>query len=228
MINLLLDRLPESVLIDGTNWAINTDFYYGIEFELLMQSPEYAPAEKVGRALQLFYPQLPGNIEAAAQQMLWFWSCGRIEPETKPEKDGTESVAAAQTVGSGQSKRAAKAYCFEQDAGLILAAFWQAYGIDLNEAEGLHWWKFRALFEGLPAECELVKIMGWRTMDTKGLPKKQKQHYEKLKRLYALKNKAEVGAALSLAERDRRMLDYVERRFAEVAAAKAAGEVTQG
>ena len=79
----------------------------------------------------------------------------------------------------------------------------------------MHWWKFRALFRALPQECELVKIMGYRTADLKGMPKAQKKFYEKMRELYALTNSRSVESAMSLAERDRQMQEYVARRFRE-------------
>ena len=82
-----------------------------------------------------------------SEALLWFYRCG-AEAEEGQACGG----------GGGPVK---KAYCFEQDADLIFAAFWGQYNLDLSLESGLHWWKFRALFMGLPAECELKKIMGY-------------------------------------------------------------------
>ena len=67
--------------------------------------------------------------------------------------------------------------------------------------------------------------MGYRTADTKGMPKKQKQFYDRMKSLYALKNKATAASALTLAQRNQRMKDYVARRFEEV---EATGDQEEG
>ena len=50
---------------------------------------------------------------------------------------------------------------WDLDADLIYAAFMQAYGIDLIEAD-MHWHKFLALFSALPEETLMVKIMSYR------------------------------------------------------------------
>jgi len=195
-------------MISGAAWPINSSFFIGIQFELLMQDAELTDKERVGQALALYYPQVPPDVEAAMEGLLWFYSCGRSTPKAKePQK---------KTAARQKAKKTQKAYCFEQDADLIFSAFWECYGIDLNEVEGLHWWKFRALFAGLPSECEFCKVMGYRTADTAGLSKKQKQYYERMKKLHALKNQMDVAAALTLAERNQSMKDYVARRFAEV------------
>ena len=62
----------------------------------------------------------------------------------------------------------------------------QAYGIDLAQTS-LHWWQFRALFRSLPEEVQFIKIIGYRTMKLPAkMAKEQRQHYERLKRIYAL------------------------------------------
>lgn len=204
--NILTSSLPETVDISGTDWPINTGFYTGVEFELLMQDHALNDEERLSRALSLYYPTLPPDLAAALDRLLWFYSCGRYKEQKAPTEETPAKL----------KKRKKKAYDFDQDADLIFAAFWAVYGIDLNAVEDLHWWKFRALFSALPSECEFCKVMGYRTMDTKGLSKKQKQHYEKMRQLYALKNEVDVGAAMTLVERNQRMRDYVDRRFAEI------------
>jgi len=48
------------------------------------------------------------------------------------------------------------------DGDYVVAAFMQAYGIDLTTAD-LHWHMFRALLRGLPDSTKLAQVMGWRT-----------------------------------------------------------------
>ena len=199
--NLLIDPLPTSVKIGGQDWPINSEFYVGILFELIMQDSTLTDTEKVEQALSLYYPQVPPDIQGAMDAILWFYRCGA--EAQKPENSG----------GGGHPR---KPYCFEQDDALIFAAFYEQYHIDLSEAEGLHWWKFRALFVGLSADCELKKIMGYRTADLKGLGKTQKKLYEKMRKVYALKNQRSVESTVSLTARNQRMKDYVARRFSEV------------
>lgn len=198
--NILLDPLPEKVIIEGRAWPIKTEFYVWILFELTMQDTAITDTERVRQALALCYPTIPPDIEGALSALLWFYRCG----------------AEAPAPGKGKSGGApAKAYCFEQDANIIFATFMACYHIDLSEVEGLHWWKFRALFRGLPQECELVKIMGYRTADLKGMGKTQRKLYEKMRKIYALHNPSSVESAVSLAERNQRMKDYVSQRFKE-------------
>lgn len=199
--NLLINPLPTTVEISGQDYPINSAFYIGVEFEIMMQNPNLSDQEKAREALSLYYPQIPYDIEGAIDALLWFYRCGADAP--KP--DGGES---------GHKQQMKKAYCFEQDCDLIYAAFWSSYHIDLS-VSNLHWWKFRALFRGLPSDCEIVKIIGYRTADLNGLDKATKKHYEKMRKLYAIKNPRSVESTMSLAERNQKMLDYVTKRFAE-------------
>ena len=198
--NILVDPLPTTVKIGGQDWPINTAFYVWVLFEITMQDPTLTDAEKIEQALSLCFPTVPTDLNGALDALLWFYRCGEDSP--KPGKGS----------GGGTHK---KAYCFEQDANLIYASFMACYGIDLSEADSLHWWKFRALFRGLPQECEMVKVMGYRTADLKGMGKAQRKLYEKMRKAYALTNARSVESAMSLAERNQRMKDYVARRFEE-------------
>ncbi len=170
--NLLTDALPEAVTVAGTVYPIRTDFRVSVEFELLAQDPAVQEKDKVLRALDLYYPQIPKDIQVACGQLIWFYRCGKQEAQ---DGDGEDS-------GDGR-----KVYDFEHDADYIYAAFLEQYGIDLTKAKHLHWWKFRAMFRGLDDNCEFVKIMGYRGMKIPSkMPKEQKAFYRRMKRIYAL------------------------------------------
>lgn len=60
---------------------------------------------------------------------------------------------------------------FEYDAEEIYSSFMQAYQMDLLDQQGkLHWFKFKALLNGLPDETPIKKIMsirGWKPENDK-------------------------------------------------------------
>lgn len=62
----------------------------------------------------------------------------------------------------------------------------------------MHWWNFRALFDGLPENCKFCRIVGYRTVDISSLPKQSRSFYEKMRARYALP--AEIGGAGLYAE----------------------------
>ena len=71
------------------------------------------------------------------------------------------------------------------------------YGIDLNTVEYLHWWKFMTLFGGLNDSCEIVKIIGYRTMklDSK-MSMEQRKYYKNLQQRYALPSRQKKPAEI--------------------------------
>lgn len=172
MANIILDVLPETVEIDGVEYQINSDFRISILFELLMQDDEVGKRQKLMSGLRLYYPVVPQNLTEAVDKMIWFYRCGREAEEDRPGKSGG---------------RAKQVYSFQYDDDYIYAAFLEQYGIDLQDVEDLHWWKFRALFKGLREDTEIVKIMEYRSIEiTSKMSKEQREFYKKMQSVHAL------------------------------------------
>lgn len=180
--NILLDLLPETVLIGDVEYPINTDFRISILFELMMQDDSISDTEKTKEAIRLYYPERPHDIRQAVEQLLWFYRCGKDE-KTRGRKSSEKSYETDEIDETEERL----VYSFEHDDRYIYAAFLSEYGIDLQDIEGLHWWKFRALFISLNENCEFKKIIGYRTIKiTSKMPKDQRAFYQKMKRIYAL------------------------------------------
>lgn len=188
-----MDKPPEQVEVDGKLYKINSDFRTSIQFEILMQKKELTEKQKefanelwlldkemdretaellakYKDGLELYYPEIPNDINGAINAMLWFYECGKENIDKKKSKK------------SGSRK---KIYDYNYDADYIYAAFFEQYHIDLAEQE-LHWWKFSALFSALSEACMISKIITYRVIDTKGMEKEQKAFYNRMKRLYQL------------------------------------------
>ncbi len=104
------------------------------------------------------------------------------------------------------------AFDYRCDAPYIVAAFQQAYGIDLTTAK-LHWFRFRALFAALPEDTLMAKIMSWRTMDLDDYEGSMREHYAALKERFALPASLRGGAAVAqtVAEHDAAFLARFRR-----------------
>ena len=166
--SLLTSPLPDFVLIDGAEYLINTDFRVSIAFEEIILSGRALEQEAMVKALQMYYPDIPLNITAAVERLLWFYQCG---------EEGEKGT------GVANSKRI---YSFEYDSEYIYAAFLDQYGIDLQETN-LHWWKFKALFHALKEDNQIVKIMGYRAVSiTNKMSKEQKDFYRSMKKQYEI------------------------------------------
>lgn len=168
--NLLVDKLPT----DFEGLKIETNFRSFVLFELLMQDNSISKEDKVLLAINLFYKEPKNDIKKMIDGILWFYKCGKEEKEVKNKK------------ATGSNKKR-DIYSFEYDAGLIYSAFKDQYGVDLNEIDYLHWFKFKALFEGLKSDNKICEIMGYRAVDlSKIKDKDEKAKYRRLQRQFAL------------------------------------------
>ena len=169
--NLLIDKLPT----DYEGLKINTNFRSFILFELLMQDNEISQKDKILLTLSYFFDERPKDVKKAIEGVLWFYRCGEKE---KHSKSG----------GNGKQKQI---YSFEHDAKYIYSAFLDQYGIDLNEIDYLHWFKFRALFEGLKSDNKICEIMGYRAIDLNKIKDKEEKK-KKNKTLQTLCGRKEI------------------------------------
>jgi hypothetical protein len=165
--NLILDELPKTT---PNGYAIRNDFRESIRFELLMQDNKISDRDKVALALNLYYYELPNNIENAVNDMLWFYRGGKEIKTSQNRGNNTKQI-----------------YSYEFDDEYIYSAFMYQYNIDINSVSFIHWWKFKAMFESLNKENKIVEVMGYRAIDLSQIKdKEEKKRYRKLKQIYAL------------------------------------------
>lgn len=174
--NLLLDKLPT----DYEGLKINTNFRSFILFELLMQDNSVKENEKILLAINLFYKEPPQDIKKAMDGILWFYRCGKDEKQIKNKKNNEK----------GRKK---EIYSYEYDSELIFSAFRDQYKLDLNDIDYLHWFKFKAMFNGLKNDNKICEIMGYRAIDLNKIKDKdEKTRYRRLQREYALPDNRSV------------------------------------
>ncbi len=169
--NILIDKLPMGLEVCGEFLTIRTDFRVSILFEMMMEDRGLSDVEKLECAVDLYFEKAPKNFEEAISKVVWFYKCGK---ENEEGGNGKNEVKQKQI------------FSFEHDAQYIYSAFMSQYGIDLQDVN-MHWWKFKALFDGLSDTTEFVKIMGYRSVNLASIKdKEQKAHYRKLKQIYRL------------------------------------------
>ncbi|MGX8834932.1 bacteriophage Gp15 family protein [Amedibacillus sp. YH-ame6] len=172
--NILLNRFPDKVSIQEVDYVIHTDFRIGIQFEMMMLQSSLSDMDKIVQSLALYYPIYPQDIMKAMEQVLWFYNCGESFKNNENKKS------------SGSNEQI---FSYEQDQYMIYTAFLLYYQIDLNEIEYLHWWKFKQLFNELPDEAKIKKVMMYRSIHiNSNMSKEQKQFYADMKSIYRLKN----------------------------------------
>lgn len=172
--NILIDKLPCSVIIDNIDTEIVSDFRTSILFEQLMKDNSVNDDAKIELALNLYFPkQYIINTVDAVNKIIWFYSGGKDIKESSC-KSNSNNI---------------NIYDFEQDADYIYSAFMEQYKIDLADIDYLHWWKFKSLFYGLNKDIQLSKIMFYRSVElTDDMTKNERKFYRDMKRLYALED----------------------------------------
>ena len=156
---------------------INSDFRISIQFEQLLLDKSINSLDKTVKALELYYPNIDKimNIEQAIEDMIYFYQCGKEKKElanSDKEKDKKEEN---------------QIYNYEFDWNYIATSFLEQYRIDLWDIKYLHWWKFKALLEGLSDNTKFSKIMEYRALDLAKIKDKElKKFYKSMRKVYGL------------------------------------------
>lgn len=182
--------------IGGQPYKIDTDFRRWIAFQSLFTADK-SDEEKLLELTEFMKELALPTTNTALEEMLKFFA-----------------GAVAQNTGQSSAQTRA-AFDFEQDCEYIYSAFLTQYGIDLA-CEKLHWFKFKSLFKSLSSELEFCKIMHYRTVNIKDLPKEQRQYYLQMKARYALRGQKRMSAA----EYEQHMKEHVAKRYRETGLAK--------
>ena len=160
--NILTDKLPAGVMIDGKKYRVNTDFRTGLK--IINYAEKYSGVRLLIYALKTFYVEMPEDIALAIEGMKKFYH---------GESGGSE--------GNGK-----KLFSFEKDAEYIFSSFYTQYGINLAQ-DDMHWYVFSALLKGLCGENAFSKLLEIRTLDVSEIrDDKHRTKLERLKHKYSL------------------------------------------
>ncbi len=174
--SIIIDNLSDIVEDRIGVLKFNTDFRTSMLFEMLMQDRNIRKKNKVIQAIRLYYPNIEEitDIEKAVEDMLWFYRCGKELADSNKKNS------------SNNNNDIKQIYSYEFDDNYIYSAFLQQYNIDLQDCD-LHWWKFKALFDGLSKDTKIIEIMGYRAIDLRTIKdKEERKRIKKLKELYKL------------------------------------------
>lgn len=161
------------------------DFLWSVE----VGGKEYNVYPYFNRVLQIYDLQKEEGLTEADVIMLQFdiLTFGAYSVDLKTASMIlTKTFNCLNDFSKKKSKSQGKIYDFCQDAFLIYSAFYQAYGIDLNqERDHLHYQAFIALFSSVPKETRLSQVMAIRA---RPLPKPNKHNQKEIQELTQLKN----------------------------------------
>ena len=191
MNTLITGGLPQE--IDGV--PITPDFRNMLRVQAILDDQGLDQTQKFAQMLDRLYPEWPDDPVKAFEGLAWFFNRGQPRDEDQP-----------------RAAKQRKAYDFTQDASLIFSAFFATYGMSLANIAFLHWWEFLALFEGLPEDTLIKKVMYWRTCDISKLSKEEKKHVLEMRKHFAI-SRSETERK-SIEEIERETHAYYERRIA--------------
>lgn len=152
--NLIYDRYPDTVMLNGKRREIVTDFKDWLKFVDLLKDDEYGPEEKF-ESILLFYldPLSDADQSNACKPLIDFFKMVEAD-DTSYQGDYEDE----------EPQNVKPLYDFRYDARCIIAGFWHDYRIDLTKIH-MHWWKFRILLDGLSADTEFKQRVMYRNTD---------------------------------------------------------------
>lgn len=153
--NILTEQLPDSVIVDGKKYPVNSDFRSCLKIILAFEDIELTGYEKQAILLHNLFIKQPENTEAAFEAANIFLNGG-----SEPSGEEVETPF--------------RLYSFSKDANFIFAAFRQTHGIDLQTAN-LHWYEFLALFMDLGSETTFSNLIGLRKRVKNGTASKEEK-----------------------------------------------------
>lgn len=182
----LNESLPTSISVNGIEYNVDLSFDNVITINEMLNDDELDDITQILTGMELLFEKMPeGDINEIAEIFHKAYNelIGIGKEEQEYDIKGNPMPSQKSKDNNGPS------YDLVQDAELIFASFYQYYGIDLHEHFGkMHYYKFRALLNGLGEDTIFQKVVRIRTCD---LPKgaKEREEMTKLKKLYALKRK---------------------------------------
>lgn len=178
----LQDRLPDGVTVDGRFYRLDFDFRNVLHMMDELTREDVMPEAREYNALRCLTrrPRNVSKVLAAVRELLF---------EKPPKRDGPRVTD------------------FVQDAGMIRAAFRQAYGIDLYR-DRLHWIEFRELLNAIPEGSRYSEVVGIRA---RPMPPATKWNAEE--RSWLLKAKADVALHLTDEEQAKKYSEDVGKVF---------------
>lgn len=187
-------KLTDELVLDEDVYPMNISFNRVLKVIELINDDDVEEIYKPYLAIQIFtdvdFTQALTPEQATAIFKMIFEEHIRVIPakDTAPVLDLAGNPIKSKIRSKSQSESTERLFSLKYDAEYIYSSFFQAYGIDLIEAQNsLHWKKFNALLNGLPSDTkfsEVLKIRSYKPQ--KGDSKQYKESMRKLKKEYAL------------------------------------------
>ena len=177
----MIGSLPETLEIDGKEYAIRTDYRVVLVIFQALNDPDLTEEEKAMVMLYSLYKDIPENAQEALNKAVWFMDGG-------------------QTYRSNEKR----VMDWEQDEQIVFSAINKVAGFETRAKEYIHWWTFLGFFneieEGLFST--VIHIRQKRNRGKK-LDKTEEEFYKRNRELVNLKKR--------LSKKEQESLDEVNK-----------------
>ena len=168
----MIGELPKSLYVNGTEYAIRTDFRDILKIVCAFNDPELENEEKIYVCLFILYVEfdsLPeSEYEAAFKAALDFIDAG----------------------AKGDNKKSPRTMDWEQDQHIMFPALNKVAGFETRTADYVHWWTFIGYFMEI-SEGVFSHVLGLRSKKAKNkkLEKWEREYWQANKEICVLKPK---------------------------------------
>lgn len=152
--NLFYEDYPKSIMADGQEIRIRTDFREYIRLIDLLKEDKLRDYEKWQFIIQYFYER-PDNMASALDGLVDFVNLEQLREKISESNEDEQE----------ESVDSRPLFSFQYDYPYILSGFLSSYGINLRSVDYMHWWEFRLLFDGLPEDTEIKKRIMYRAIN---------------------------------------------------------------
>ena len=159
-LNLFYEKYPSTIRVHEKWIPIITDFREYIRLFDMLRCDELKSREKVFIIQEYFLEDI--TIDADAIMALSDFIL-MLDPADEQYSEEIETP------------RKKNLFSYTIDYPYILSGFLRDYVIDLETIEYLHWWKFRALFDGLSDDTEIKQRIMYRGIDLSTVKDKEEK-----------------------------------------------------
>ena len=172
----MVGDLPKSVIIDGEEWDIRTDYRDILKVLLAFNDPNIENAEKIFICLKVIYEGFSEMPEEEYE--IAFREAIRFIDYDLPE--------------SKRKGRNIRMMDWEQDGNMLFAALNKVAGREIRSLEYLHWWTLMGYFMEIPTDGVFGSILRLRQKKHTGkkkLDKAEKEFWSNNRELCEIKPK---------------------------------------
>ena len=175
MINALYEHFPETVMINGKEYQVLTDFRDWLRFADMLEDKDIPDREKLFMMAQWMEDAPDVISKEVVTALCGFYRADGLEQDIPENRDAdTDEIRRPPVIS------------WKIDAKYIIGDFLRYYSIDLLTAE-MHWWKFRTLLAALPDESQIMKRIAYRSADLSLIKNEaERKRIMRMQQLYAL------------------------------------------